>query len=511
MSMVQRAKLFPSCRMSLALMVMTGTFILFHLRINLNFAIVCMVKERPLNSTATNTSKAICRQLNNTNDGGADLELFNDSLKLMYNILYFKDGIIMGEFEWDKELQALVLGSVYWGFCSSQIVGGFLGDRGSSKKIILFGMGIYSILSFFIPLAARWNVGILITLRVIQGFCSGLSSPCFNVLFRHWTTKEERATLAGIGYSGYTIASVLTFPISGMLCEHGFAGGWPSIFYVGGVMGLLWCICLTIFVFDSPSCHPRITQEEKEFLEKNSQTEDESKKRTSWIELWRVFTAPAIVVYIITQYGSSWGFFSMVVYLPLYLREVLDFNVADNGLLSATPYLLSLATHYLCGPLSDWLATKKFCSLTVQRKVFTAIGTLIPGLLMFLMGLFDCDNRELALLVLTLSVMMTEFCIVGGYQFSLFDVAPDYAGVITGVSHTLATSSGFFSPIVMALLTPNGTQEEWLVVFYVTGTIYLVCCVTYSLFGTSKPLVIKKRRNSLVDPSIIEPLNSNKK
>lgn len=27
---------------------------------------------------------------------------------------------------------------------------------------------------------------------------------------------------------------MFVMPISGLLCEHGFAGGWPSVFYVFG-------------------------------------------------------------------------------------------------------------------------------------------------------------------------------------------------------------------------------------------------------------------------------------
>lgn len=30
------------------------------------------------------------------------------------------------------------------------------------------------------------------------------------------------------------MGSVLALPISGALCERGFAGGWPSIFYTTG-------------------------------------------------------------------------------------------------------------------------------------------------------------------------------------------------------------------------------------------------------------------------------------
>ncbi|PSN29031.1 Vesicular glutamate transporter 3 [Blattella germanica] len=43
--------------------------------------------------------------------------------------------------------------------------------------------------------------------------------------------------------------------------------GWESVFYVTGVVGLLWSIVWFLVVFDSPAQHPRISPEEREYIE----------------------------------------------------------------------------------------------------------------------------------------------------------------------------------------------------------------------------------------------------
>jgi ACS family sodium-dependent inorganic phosphate cotransporter len=43
--------------------------------------------------------------------------------------------------------------------------------------------------------------------------------------------------------------------------------GWESVFYVTGVVGLIWSIAWFFVVYDSPAEHPRITEEERHYIE----------------------------------------------------------------------------------------------------------------------------------------------------------------------------------------------------------------------------------------------------
>lgn len=55
-------------------------------------------------------------------------------------------------------------------------------------------------------------------------------------------------------------------PLSGLLSEYGFDGGWPSIFYVFGFVGVIWSVAFLIFVHEDPSTHPSIDEKEKKYI-----------------------------------------------------------------------------------------------------------------------------------------------------------------------------------------------------------------------------------------------------
>lgn len=55
-------------------------------------------------------------------------------------------------------------------------------------------------------------------------------------------------------------------PLSGLLSQYGFANGWPSIFYVFGVVGAIWSVAFLFLVHEDPESHPKINEDEKKFI-----------------------------------------------------------------------------------------------------------------------------------------------------------------------------------------------------------------------------------------------------
>lgn len=75
---------------------------------------------------------------------------------------------------------------------------------------------------------------------------------------------------------------------------------------------------------------------------------------------------------------------------------------------------------------------------------------------------------------------------MGGYLLSIFELAPRYAGIVTGISNTLGVLPGFICPAVVGYLTQNGTKDEWMRVFYIGGAVCSGGMLIYVLFGSSE-------------------------
>lgn len=64
-------------------------------------------------------------------------------------------------------------------------------------------------------------------------------------------------------FLGSSVGAGFTYPIYGYVIER---WGWEIVFYTSGVIGTVWFIAWWIIVYDSPSQHPRISTEERNYI-----------------------------------------------------------------------------------------------------------------------------------------------------------------------------------------------------------------------------------------------------
>lgn len=71
-------------------------------------------------------------------------------------------------------------------------------------------------------------------------------------------------------YAGIPLGTAVTMVAGGYLL-HFF--GWPSVFYVAGGLTLVWFVFWSFFVYNDPSEHPRITEEELNYIQSHLEGE----------------------------------------------------------------------------------------------------------------------------------------------------------------------------------------------------------------------------------------------
>lgn len=65
-------------------------------------------------------------------------------------------------------------------------------------------------------------------------------------------------------FSASTLGAGFTLPVCGFIIAN---SSWEYVFYLTGLIGFVWSICWFLLVYDSPALHPRISDEERFYIE----------------------------------------------------------------------------------------------------------------------------------------------------------------------------------------------------------------------------------------------------
>nr|XP_045614428.1 sialin-like [Procambarus clarkii] len=387
--------------------------------------------------------------------------------------------VYRGEFNWDKEIQGVVLGAFFWGYATTNIIGGRASEYLGGKMV--FGMGIItsSFLSLISPFCARASVGVFVACRVLLGAAQGVTFPAINTMLATWVVPVERSKFSTIVYSGFQLGSVVGMTASGWLAASDFLGGWPSAFYVFGVAGLVWGVAWCACVYDRPEDHPRIPYRDLRMLR---QHQDSVKSAEVVAIPWRaiVTSLPFWAVMAVTA-GNDYCFYTLLTGMPTYLGDVQHIDLANNGLLSALPYLLMWAWGVGWAVLMDGLAKGGHISIVTVRRLSMAVA--LYGPMCGLVGMvFVRCNPVLAVTLLCVSVMLSG-AVNSGHMCSHQDLAPNLAGTLLGTTNTLGAVAGIASSTITGIiLQENAAVWGWRQVFLISIAFYLISCTLYVVF-----------------------------
>ncbi|XP_068184114.1 sialin-like [Antennarius striatus] len=451
-----RSSAAPACcssRYGLALLSCYGFFVVFTLRVNLSVALVEMLNNT--HQSITNHSCSVCPAHDTP-----PRPVHNHTANV---------------YDWDSVTQGWILGSFFYGYIMTQVLGGYLASRFGPKWVLGLGVLVTVIFTLLTPVAADLGAGFLIAVRVVEGIGQGVIYPAMSTMWASWAPPLERSRLLTITYTGAQLGTVVALPLSGEIC---FYLDWTYVFYIFGIVGLLWFILWAFLVSNSPETHPRISEMERLYITTSLKKELSSSARIPW---QAIATSKPLWAIIVITFCFDWTFFTLLTLLPTYMKDVLGYSIRQNGILSALPSLGSSLISLVAGQLSDYLRETCLYPTTIVRKIFSIIGTIGSGAFLVAAGYTGC-NYVLAVALLTISTSLGG-ANSAGFLINQLDIAPSYAGILMAITNTFSTIPGMVGPVIARSLTRNNTFEEWQTVFYIAASLNVFGAVIYVAFG----------------------------
>ncbi|XP_043796655.1 putative inorganic phosphate cotransporter [Apis laboriosa] len=391
-------------------------------------------------------------------------------------------------YNWSSTESATILSSFFWGYTIMQIPSGYIAAFWSAQKLLSFGLLLCGILNILTPTLAHYGGYLAVcACRVGMGLSQSCLLPSIHTLLSKWAPPTERARLGTLAYAGAQFGTVICFPISGLLASS--SAGWPSIFYVFGALAVIWGIIFFVFGSDSPSKHSRISERERRYIENSLKSSEEKEKpsnETAMKTPWKaIFTSVPMWALIIVHCGQNWGYWTLITELPTYMNDVLEYNLVDNGMISALPYLVMWILSFPVCWLADY-ALKKGISAGIIRKVCNTIAHWGPAIALICLAAMSVQDHKVAVIILVIAVGLNAGSLCG-FQINHIDLSPNFAGRMMSITNCIASIVAIIAPMVCGLIvTQKKNVTQWNIVFYLSAAIYILGNLIFIIFGSTE-------------------------
>ncbi|KAJ0979603.1 hypothetical protein J5N97_015077 [Dioscorea zingiberensis] len=382
---------------------------------------------------------------------------------------------------WTRSFSGIVQSSFLWGYLMSPIVGGALVDYYGGKLVMAWGVTLWSMATFLTPWAAETSLWTLLAMRFFLGAAEGVALPSMNNMISRWFPKTERSRAVGIGMAGFHLGSAIGLLISPIIMAR---AGIFGPFVIFGLFGFLWVLVWLAATTSSPDRHPQISKYELDYIINNqkaplphkkefgkSRVIPPFKKLLSKMPTWALICANSM---------HSWGYFVMLSWMPIYFNTIYRVDLRQAAWFSALPWAMMAILGYAAGVVSDMLI-RSGVSVTSTRKIMQSIGFVGPGVA--LLGLNVARTPAAASAWLTAAVGLSSFS-HSGFLVNLQEIAPNFAGVIHGMSNTAGTFAAIVGTIGAGIFVEKmGSFRGFLVL---TSLLYMCCALFWNLFSTGE-------------------------
>ncbi|CAG2116628.1 unnamed protein product, partial [Medioppia subpectinata] len=325
--------------------------------------------------------------------------------------------------------------------------------------------------------------------RVVLGAFQSVLFPACYALVAKWTPEHERSVVLSLPLIGGNIGTIVTSALTGYLTEEGFAGGWPSVFYVSAIMTSVLMLIWIVLVQSEPHHHRWMTHNELKIINPvryaninnnvNSKTTASNgiagvpaKQRTSvpWL---KIFTSLPVLSLIVVKFTINWISIMFLLKLPSYLKVVFNYSAEQNGFINAGVNVTVPIGLFIGGYVSDYLISKKHYDKTLIRKIFQSLATF---------GSAAC------LAVIPLGVFL--YGLRGGGDVPVdADMTLQYVGTVFAIANSIAFTCGIITPLVIGVIVGDGTEHvrrQWAYVFYMSAALNVFGGLVFVVFGSAK-------------------------
>ena len=411
-------------------------------------------------------------------------------LCLMYLITYLDrvsmantKPLISKEFGFSDARMGIIFSAFVWAYAIFQVPGGWLGDRFGPRKVLSAIMTYRTVIALLTSRAfgfySFWGI------RFSLGVGEAGAFPTATRAMQMWYPRDERGFVQGVSHAASRFGAAIGPPVAVFIMLR---YGWRSVFYVIGVLSLLWSILYALVYRNMP--------EEDKYVSRAELARIRGLDATGEIKKASITKRPKVPWSVLLSHGNMWGIMCayaayiyslwfFLTWLPGYLVEYRHFTLIKTGLYASMPLAAGVVGDAFGGWLTDKLYVKtnnlKFSRRSVAITAMLGCGT-------FTMFAALTANPFTSVYFLTAAMFFLEMTIGPAWAVPM-DVGGEFSGTVSGMMNMGGQLVGALCPTVFGLLASKGA---WVAPFTISAGLLFIGAAIWAFWIDPEQSVIDR-------------------
>jgi len=340
-----------------------------------------------------------------------------------------------------------LLSAFYLAYASAMVPAGWLADRYGARRILGFGVALWSAATLLTGFAAGFTA--ILALRFLLGLGESGIFPSGSKLVRSSVETTYIGIANGFISFGYQIGPAIGTFAGGLLMAR---FGWRGTFVLFGVLSLLWLVPWSrVKVYESTTREGVGTPQVPPFR--------------------AILRQRALWGTAIGLFGGNYSFFFVLAWLPTYLVKARGLSMDEMATIASPAYALSAVMAVIGGfGIDHWV--RRGGSVNAAHKGLLAIYFMVALATMVGMALLPSGGSIACLYAYSFFGGLASPCLFGASQIF---AGPGATGRWVGVQNLCGNLSGILAPALTGVLVDaSGSYVSAFVVAGLTSVVALI-------------------------------------
>ena len=331
-----------------------------------------------------------------------------------------------------EEQYGIVFSAFFWIYAPVQMFAGWLCDRFSVYKLMAAGILLWAVATLLMGFAGGFLS--LLLLRIMLGVGESISFPGSSKIIARHVEPERRGVANAAVATGLALGPAVGTLSGGLILQQ---WGWQPIFFVFGIVTLLWLLPWqrTVRKLPTTGYHDGGSRVPLGLL------------LSKW-PLWSMSIVHAL---------GNYCFYFLLAWLPLFLTKSRGFSIGEMTLLATLGYAVQGACALGYGHFSDWWTRSGRSEAACRRGMMVASQLLAAASILGLA--FATDAVSIGIL-LCLAGAASASLSLNLYAVAQMFAGPRASGTWVGVQNAIGNLSGIIGPIVTGIVVQRSGYDS---------------------------------------------------